>query len=105
VRPRFKRFKLPGRSLCLRGRTISASTTLVSTSATRLNRFHAAHVRLNSELLLAELKLLERQVNWDRLVCVLRGKNYFMDREFDFDSDTVEQPYDIWYDVIHQRPM
>jgi hypothetical protein len=61
-------------------------------------RFQAAHVALSTELLMADVKLMERQANFDRLVLLLRGESFFThDIFFDVDSESASH-HESYYD-------
>lgn len=49
-------------------------------------RFHAAHIAMTTEMLMAEVSLMERQAKFDRLVYLLRGDYFFTNLDFDVDS-------------------
>jgi hypothetical protein len=61
-------------------------------------RFIAAHIALSTEILLADMKLMERHAKFDRLVLLLRGGSFFADVHFDVDSESFDnyQPYYGW---------
>lgn len=63
-------------------------------------RFLDAHIYLTSQVLHAEMKLVKRQADWDRLVVLLRGSTFYSTDTFYFDSDTLERPHDVWLRAV-----
>jgi hypothetical protein len=63
-------------------------------------RFHTAYIAMTSEMLIAEVKLMERQANFDRLVRLLRGDSFFTNVPFDVDIGDQDlwifSPYKAW---------
>jgi len=65
--------------------------------------FTAAYGDLHSQMIVADVKLMERQANVDRIVRLLRGEYHFTARHFDFDTeyDGPSQPSDPWRGSAH----
>ena len=89
-------------------RTLAQDAPRVDRSAAR-RQFIAAFITLHAAVIDAELRLLERQAGWDRLVFLLRGDWFFTDFPFDIDTYEYEEPRVAWFQAlsvdIRNRPL